>query len=361
MNTLDVENLKKTYQNAQQPAVHGISFGLDHGEILALVGPSGCGKTTTLRMIAGLERPDQGSIRLNGRVICDGNVSVPTEKRGIGMVFQDLALFPHLTVAENIVFGLRGQSSDRQRETIQSMLDLVGLIQFESRYPHELSGGERQRVALARALAPNPELVLMDEPFSSLDASLRREVRGQVRSILKGMNTSVLFVTHDQQEALEMGDRLAVINAGRIEQIASPEQIFHTSATRFVAQFMGDSDFLPGVILENGIRTSLGFLPQKMRLPSGSRVEVAMRADDVEITPREDGCGVITQRFFLGAFNIYKIKLVTGQVLHAMQPHTSIFSPGSRVHTRLNPGHPLSVFHQGLSVELEAFDHSWSG
>jgi ABC-type Fe3+/spermidine/putrescine transport system ATPase subunit len=169
------------------------------------------------------------------------------------------------------------------------------------------------------------------------------------------MNTSVVFVTHDQQEALEMGDRLAVFNAGRIEQIASPEEIFHTSATRFVAQFMGDSDFLPGVILENGIRTSLGVLPQIMRLPAGSLVEIAMRADDVEISPREDGCGVITQRFFLGAFNIYKIQLLGGQVLHAMQPHTAILSPGSRVHTHLNPGHPLSVFHQGLAVELEKF------
>ncbi|MBL8051372.1 MAG: ABC transporter ATP-binding protein, partial [Anaerolineales bacterium] len=208
MTTLEVKNLSKKFHGSEHSAVNDISFELHNDEILALVGPSGCGKTTTLRLIAGLERPDSGSIFLNRELVASDSVFVPPEKRGIGMVFQDHALFPHMTVFDNVAFGLRGKKQEEIRSIVGEMLHMVGLLSFSKRYPHELSGGERQRVALARALAPQPVLVLMDEPFSSLDADLRTEVREHVRRILKTIQATVVFVTHDQDEALYMGDRL---------------------------------------------------------------------------------------------------------------------------------------------------------
>ncbi|MDP2778770.1 MAG: ABC transporter ATP-binding protein, partial [Anaerolineales bacterium] len=281
MNALELCNITKRFTSAGTPAVDDISFTLRSGEILALVGPSGCGKTTTLRLIAGLERPDSGSLHIKGQLVASPGHFTPPEKRGIGMVFQDHALFPHLTVSGNVKFGLKGQPAAIARETTLGMLKLVGLENFGERYPHQLSGGERQRVALARALAPRPVLVLMDEPVSSLDADLLHEVREQVRGILKAMSATAVFVTHDQEEALYMGDRLAVFQNGHLEQVGLPEEIFHASTTRFVAEFMGDSDFLPGTVQKDGIQTELGLIPQKLNIPADTSVEIALRADDV--------------------------------------------------------------------------------
>jgi len=353
MTTLEVHKLSKHYRGNIQPAIEDVSFALENGEILALVGPSGCGKTTTLRLIAGLERPDGGSISLNGRVVASGSTFVPPEKRGVGMVFQDHALFPHLTVFENVAFGLRGQPLAQIRATVDELLSLVGLGSFSGRYPHALSGGERQRVALARALAPHPVLILMDEPFSSLDADLRSEMREQVRGILKSMHATVVFVTHDQEEALYMGDRLAVFQHGHIMQIGKPEQIFHASATRFVAEFMGDSDFLTGQVTAQGIRTEIGCISQPVDLPVGTPVEVALRADDVDFRPHQTGNGIITERFFRGAFNLYRLQLDTGQILHAFKSHTELYSPGSRVQIFISSEHPLAVFHKEQAVSTE--------
>lgn len=344
MIALEVQNLVKHFRGASQSAVNGISFSMEEGEILALVGPSGCGKTTTLRMIAGLERPDSGTIGLQGCVVASDSVFIPPERRGVGMVFQDYALFPHLTVYENVAFGLRGKKQDKIRSTVGEMLHLVGLLSFSKRYLHELSGGERQRVALARALAPRPVLVLMDEPFSSLDADLRTDVREQVRGILKSMGATVIFVTHEQEEALYMGDRLAVLQKGRLEQIGSPEEIFHDSRTRFVAEFMGDSDFLPGKAVPGGIQTEIGLLPQPVDVPVSSSVEVALRADDVSFYPDGEGNSVITERFFRGAFNLYRLRLDSGTLLHAFSEHTKILPVGARVRTVISAEHPLSVF-----------------
>lgn len=344
MTTLEVQHLLKHFPGTQQSAVNDISFGLSHGEILALVGPSGCGKTTTLRIIAGLERPDSGSVRLNDRIVVSGSVFIPPEKRGVGMVFQDHALFPHLTVSENIAFGLRGQSPAQIKQVVDEMLHLVGLLPLAKRYPHALSGGERQRVSLARALAPRPVLVLMDEPFSSLDADLRLEMREQVRQILKSMQATVVFVTHDQDEALYMGDRLAVLNKGYLEQIGTPEDIFHDSNTRFVAEFMGDSDFLKGKVVPEGVQTEIGFVKQAVALPNSSRVEIAVRADDIDFQVGENENSVIVHRFFRGAFNLYRLQLASGQILHAMSDHTRIFPSGTRVKTYIRAEHGLSVF-----------------
>jgi iron(III) transport system ATP-binding protein len=344
MTTLEVRNLVKRFYGTQQSAVSDISFELSGGEILALVGPSGCGKTTTLRIIAGLERPDSGIVRLNDRVVVSKSVFVAPEKRGVGMVFQDHALFPHLTVAENIAFGLRGQSPAQVRQTVGEMLHLVGLLPLSKRYPHALSGGERQRVALARALAPRPVLVLMDEPFSSLDADLRMEMREHVRQILKSMQATVVFVTHDQDEALYMGDRLAVLQNGHLEQIGTPEEIFHESNTRFVAEFMGDSDFLKGEVARAGIQTEIGMLNQVVDLPVSTPVEVAIRADDIEFQVDGSGNSVIVERFFRGAFNLYRLRLDSGQTLHASTDHTQILQVGTRVRASISAEHPLTIF-----------------
>ncbi|MEO8356930.1 MAG: ABC transporter ATP-binding protein [Chloroflexota bacterium] len=344
MTTLEVRNLLKQFHGTQQSAVNNISFELSAAEILALVGPSGCGKTTTLRIIAGLERPDSGFVRLNDRVVVSESVFIPPEKRGVGMVFQDHALFPHLTVSENIAFGLRGQSPAQVRQTVGDMLHLVGLLPLAKRYPHALSGGERQRVALARALAPRPVLVLMDEPFSSLDADLRMEMREHVRRILKSMQATVVFVTHDQEEALYMGDRLAVLQSGHLEQIGTPEEIFHESNTRFVAEFMGDSDFLKGKVARGGIQTEIGLLTEIVDLPVSTPVEVAVRADDIDFHVDGSGNSLIVERFFRGAFNLYRLRLDSGQILHASTDHTRIYPVGARVHAFMSAEHPLTVF-----------------
>jgi iron(III) transport system ATP-binding protein len=344
MTTLKVQNLVKRFHGTQHSAVNDISFELSGGEILALVGPSGCGKTTTLRIIAGLERPDSGTVRINRQVVASESVFVPPEKRGVGMVFQDHALFPHLTVSENIGFGLRGQSKEDVKKTVGEMLHLVGLLPLAKRYPHALSGGERQRVALARALAPRPVLVLMDEPFSSLDADLRLEMREHVRQILKAMQATVVFVTHDQDEALYMGDRLAVLNRGHLEQIGTPEEIFHESNSRFVSEFMGDSDFLVGRVTHGGIQTEIGLLNQEVDLPISTIVEIALRADDIDFRMDGSGNSVIVERFFRGAYNLYRLRLDSGQTLHASTDHTQILPVGARVRAFISAEHSLTIF-----------------
>lgn len=344
MTRLTVQHLSKQYGQSSLPAVEGVSFELENGEILALVGPSGCGKTTTLRLIAGLEHPDAGSICLNGQEVASATGFVPPERRGVGMVFQDHALFPHLNVFDNVAFGLRRRTPREIQQMAGEMLKMVGLSGLAKRYPHALSGGERQRVALARALAPHPVLVLMDEPFSSLDTELRLEMREQVRTLLKTMQASVVFVTHDQEEAMYMGDRLAVFQSGRLEQIGTPEQIFQASASRFVAEFMGNSNFIPGEVTPGGIRTEVGLLQQIVNLPAAAQVEVAVRADDVDFEPHPMGNGVIVDRNFRGMHNIYRLRLDSGRVLHAFKEHTMILPVGVRVQTVINPGHPLCVF-----------------
>lgn len=344
MTRLTVQHLLKRYSQALQPAVNNISFDLENSEILALVGPSGCGKTTTLRLIAGLEHPDSGLIWLNGQVVASETTFVPPEQRGVGMVFQDHALFPHLTVFDNVAFGLRGKKPAEIKQIVDEMLCMVGLEPLARRYPHALSGGERQRVALARALVPRPVLVLMDEPFSSLDTDLRMEMREQVRSLLKAMQAAVLFVTHDQEEALYMGDRLAVFQKGQLEQVGTPEQIFQASATRFVAGFMGNSSFLRGEVIPDGILTELGLLRQKVDLPAAAQVEVAVRADDVDFHPDPEGNSVILDRMFRGVMNVYRLRLDSGLVLHAFKEHTMVLPVGGRAKTFINAGHPLCVF-----------------
>ena len=350
MINLTVEHLVKRYARVKQAAVNDVTFKVADGEILVLVGPSGCGKTTTLRLIAGLERPDAGEIAIGGRIVASDSVFIPPEKRGLGMVFQDHALFPHLTVYDNIAFGLHGKSNAEVKQIVSEMLHLVGLEALATRYPHVLSGGERQRVALARALAPRPALVLMDEPFSSLDADLRKEVREHVRHVLKAMKATVVFVTHDQEEALYMGDRLAVLQQGHLHQVDTPEMVYHASATRFVAEFMGNSSFLKGEMSSSGIVTEAGALRQQISTVVNESVEVAVRADDVDFYPDPDGNGVIEERMFQGMMNVYRLRLDSGQELHSCKEHVSMISARTRVRVFINAGHPLCVFHDGRRI-----------
>jgi iron(III) transport system ATP-binding protein len=345
MIALEVKNLSKSYSRNELPAVYDVSFSLQKGEILALVGPSGCGKTTTLRLIAGFEQPDAGQVYLAERLIADKSTFVPPEKRDVGMVFQDHALFPHLKVIENVYFGLMKKTQKEKEASARSMLNLLGMDNLSNRYPHELSGGERQRVALARALAPQPVVLLLDEPFSSLDADLRHQIREDVRVILKGISASAIFVTHDQEEALYMGDRLAVVNQGRLEQIAHPEAIFSAPANRFVAEFMGQTDFITGLVAKGGIQTEIGILTQKLDLPLGTEVEIAVRADDITFDLNKNGSGMILGRQFKGALNIYRLRLPSGRIVHAFQPHTRILKPGTRVIVRADPGHDLACYY----------------
>jgi iron(III) transport system ATP-binding protein len=234
----------------QSPAVEDVSLTAQPGEFVTLLGPSGCGKTTTLRLIAGFESLDNGIIRMNGRAIVGEGVNLPPEERRIGMVFQEYAIFPHLNVAENISFGVQGNKQDK-RQRVHEMLELIGLTDFAKRSPHELSGGQQQRVALARALAPQPNIILLDEPFSNLDAALRSQVRSEVHSILKSAEMTAIFVTHDQEEALSLSDRVAVMFEGRIEQIGSSQDIYLRPNTRQIASFIGEANFLPAEANDN--------------------------------------------------------------------------------------------------------------
>jgi iron(III) transport system ATP-binding protein len=260
------------------------------------------------------------------------------------MVFQDHALFPHLTVFENIAFGLIKSAKEEKKETVRSLLTLVGLDNHSGRFPHELSGGERQRVALARALAPRPVLILLDEPFSNLDADRRLTMRDEVRAILKGITATAVFVTHDQEEALFMGDRLALIREGTLEQIGSPEELYHNPNTRFVANFMGKTEWIPGKVTSDGIETEIGILRQAVDQPEGAGLDVAIRPDDISFTPDPKGESLVLARHFQGESHLYRLRLPSGRLVHAHKPHTTIIPPGTRVEVEATPEHPLSYF-----------------
>jgi iron(III) transport system ATP-binding protein len=299
---LGVDRITRRFAPDEPPAVDRVSIELGEGELMALLGPSGCGKTTTLRLIGGLETPDSGRITLRGKDITD----LPTEKRGIGIVFQDYALFPHLSVRDNVRFGLRGLPRAEAEARAQQMLDLVGLGGLGGRKPHALSGGQQQRVALARTLAVAPPVVLLDEPFSNLDAAMRVETRQEVRGLLKRTGAAAILVTHDQEEALALADRIAVMEKGRVLQIATPDEIYRNPATRFVASFIGRSNLVSGTAEGMAAETALGRLPLS-RAANGS-VTLAVRPEQVMIEPDAAGPAAVVGREFRGHDQLYWVQ-----------------------------------------------------
>ena len=319
-------------------AVDGVDLTLESGHFLALLGPSGCGKTTMLRLIAGFEQPDAGAIAIAGHTVVNGRSFVPPERRRIGMVFQDYALFPHLDVAGNVAFGL---PKGKERETrVAEVLELVGLSGLGKRPPHELSGGQQQRVALARALAPRPDLILLDEPFSNLDAALRVRVRADVREILALAGATAVFVTHDQAEALSLADQVAVMWHGRIVQIDRPEVVYLRPATPEVAVFVGNMDSLPGSGHGYSVRCELGEL--LALAPAEGRVNVMVRTEAYAVEPADDGDAVVTAREFYGHDQQLTIRLASQRVIHAQLGNDQDFAIGQRVRVAVRG--PVSTF-----------------
>ena len=344
MSTFAVRCTGVTKRYGLVAAVDGIDLAVQPGESLSIVGPSGSGKTTTLRLIAGFEAVDDGEISLRGIVVSGGKAHVPPERRSVGLVFQEHALFPHKTVGENVAFGLHKLGSDERGVRLAEALELVRLTHLQQRYPHELSGGEQQRVALARALAPNPAVMLLDEPFSNLDADLRARIRGEVKSILADAGVTVVFVTHDQEDALFMGDRIAIINEGRIEQSGTPQQVFHEPETRFAAGFMGVADFLPAEYVNGSVETELGVFPMKGE--SSGLCEVMTRPDDIELTRSVEGTATVLSRTFQGISDLYLIELPSGAVVRAQRPHHERYEPGEPVSITVAPHYVARCFAQ---------------
>lgn len=287
-------------------ALDGFSLEVEEGDILCLVGPSGCGKTSALRVLAGFDRPDAGTIKIRGKIVVDDSTFVRPEHRSVGMVFQDYALFPHLTVAANVGYGLAGADPAR----VDEVLSLTGLVGMEDRMPHELSGGEQQRVALARALAPRPDVIVLDEPFSNLDASLRDRVRREVRRILKEAGATVVLVTHDQEEALAAADTVAIMRSGRVVQVGRPVEVYERPVDPWVAGFLGDSVAMRGQVSAGRVTTVLGDFPYAG--PHAGQVEVMIRPEWIRVESDPAGEVKVIDREFYGHDQMLLLELPGG-------------------------------------------------
>ena len=336
---LRVQGLSKHFERIA--AVAGVNLELGKGRLLALVGPSGCGKTTLLRLISGFVRPDDGSIVLGGRTLVSPTAFVPPDKRHVGMVFQDYALFPHLSVKANIAFGLRERQKREAR--VQELLSLVGLAGLEKRMPHQLSGGQQQRVALARALAAQPDLLLLDEPFSNLDPAIKARVRAEVRQIISSLGITAVFVTHDQEEALSLAEEVAVMLEGRIVQSGRPAEVYLQPASRAVAEFLGDTNFLHGTLHAGLLQCDLGRLP--VQVPLEGEVDVMVRPENLALA-NEGGQPVeITHCEYYGHDQMVTVRLENGQLLKVRSQNAP----------HLAPGHRLSLH---LAGDVVVFPHS---
>ena len=332
-------------------ALESFNLRIPQGQIVALLGPSGCGKTTALRLIAGFSHPDSGSISIAGESVHEDRRSVPPEKRRVGMVFQEGALFPHLTVGQNIAYGL--SKEDNRTERIAEVVRMTGLEGLTQRMPYELSGGQQQRVALARALAPRPELLLLDEPFSNLDPGLREQVRRDVMAILRGSGITAVFVTHDQEEAMYVGDTIAVMNGGKIEQQGTPHVIFHNPRSKFVAEFIGMVDFVPAKWEADQIATAIGAANWPEQSDVNGVLEAMVRPDCVECYPSEEGNGIIEEREFRGAFYLYRIAINSGGTVRCLLSHTDEYEAGTQVAVQVRSGHSLKPFVDGLALAAD--------
>ena len=342
MKRLEVKQLDFAYGRNQ--ILFEFDFSLEESQIGCLLGPSGCGKTTVLRAIAGFENPTKGEIVLNGNKLNGSKIFVEPEKRQIGMVFQDIALFPHLSVESNIQFGIRTLTQTQRDKRSNELLDLVGMSQFKKTYPHELSGGQQQRIALARAMAPKPSLLLMDEPLSSLDEELREQLAREIRLILQQEKISAILVTHDQNEAFAVGDHICVMHQGRVQQNDSAYNLYHRPLNRFVAEFIGEGALLPGVVAdEDTITTDLGEI--KGNLPESCKhqdnVDVLIRPENVILGDDKENRAVITERYFRGSGYLYSLKTSGGVELLCLLPGSEALQIDQSISVRLQIERPV--------------------
>ena len=343
---LELDSIEKAYDGTT--VIGDLSLTIREGELLTLLGPSGCGKTTTLRLIAGLERPDGGAIHLDDEPVT-GEGFVPPEQRDVGVVFQEFALFPHMTARENIAFGIDSWPEGERKERVEELLELVGLLDHGDKSPDELSGGQQQRVALARSLAPEPRLLLLDEPFSNLDVDLRVEMREEVREILKEAGVTAVSVTHDQEEAMSISDRVAVMSEGNIEQIGTPEEVFQQPESRFVAGFLGHASFVAGHVRDDCVDTGVGCVPLDRvhgltDAYHGSEIDLMVRPDDVRarrVEP-EEANGEVVHRRYLGPTVLYRVEIDSGDVVGCMHNHADRISLDDPVFASLDAEHELA-------------------
>ncbi len=347
---LSLDDVAKTYGDAA--AVQGVSLTVHEGELVTLLGPSGCGKTTTLRLIAGLERPDNGAVRLGDYRLADGDRAVAPEDRPIGLVFQDFARFPPLTAAENVAFGISDLPREQRTRRVEELLELLDLAELADRSPRELSGGQRQRIALARSLAVEPEILLLDEPFSNLDVDMRVEMREEVRQILKEAGVTAISVTHDQEEAMSISDRVAVMHRGRIEQVGPPEDVFQQPTSRFVAEFLGHASFLSAHVVGDIIETGIGRIGRDQVHGLAAEydhtsIDIMVRPDDVIARPVDteaEANGTVTYRRYLGPTVLYRVELDNGDTVECMHNHVEDISLDERVRVELPASHDLAWF-----------------
>ncbi len=332
MSFIRIENVNKYYGKTH--AVIDLDLEISKSAITVLLGSSGCGKTTTLRLIAGLEKPNSGHIWIGDQHVSGGNRWKSATERQIGMVFQDYALFPHLTVAQNITFGLTKQSRSVQKSRTADLLDLVGLMGMEDRYPHQLSGGQQQRVALARALAPSPKVILLDEPFSNLDASLRQTMREDVRRILHESEVTTVFVTHDQEEALRLADELVVMEGGHLMQTGPPEKVYQYPTSLSVAQFLAKVNVVPGYAAHGRVKTELGHLSLHNPALSG-KVQVVTFPETITFASDPQGNATVTETCYFGFHQVVSLKLESGQIVQARTWSYTPITIGEKVQTKV--------------------------
>ena len=323
---IEVRGLTKSFGAA--PVLRGVDLDVDAGTIVALLGPSGCGKTTLLRTIAGLEHADAGIVTVAGRALTSPSEFVPPEKRRVGMVFQDWALFPHLTVARNVGYGLR--KGPERASLVDEALDMVGLAGLGDRLPGTLSGGQQQRVALARALAPRPSVLLLDEPFSNLDTTLRVQVRSEVHRLLRELGMTSVFVTHDQAEAFVLGDEVAVMQAGEIVQQATPSEVYAAPASRWVATFVGEANLIEGCAIGSGAETDLG--PVALKAEHHGPVDVLLRPEHLVLEPGD--CGEVELTEYYGHDTVYVVRVAGGRMVRVRVGADPSFARGDRVDIR---------------------------
>jgi len=360
MATVALQGLTKIYAPDIPPAVNALDLHIDHGELVALLGPSGCGKTTTLRMVAGFIAPDAGEIRVGNQVIASPSVMVPPEKRNMSMIFQSYAIWPHKTIYENVVYGLKFRDVTRKEmeKKVRDMLAIVKLDHLAHRYPGELSGGQQQRVALARALVVEPQILLLDEPLSNLDANLREEMRFEIRRLHDEFHITSIYVTHDQSEAMVIADRICVMNQGRIAQIGTPKEVYDLPRTRFAASFIGKTNLLEGPLkggeldLGEGIMLPVG---EKTAASTNGHALVCLRPHNIQLFPREADVGTLTatgfrsytgrvsQRFYFGDAIDYQVDLSQRANLRVISSPAQNFAVGDTVQVLVHPSNCVAV------------------